>query len=444
MFARLRGWLVPTTGDFDPQHVMARMVWTGIAVILVGVVGLGGWAMYAPLSGAVIAQGFVKVDMNRKVVQHQEGGIVKEILVRDGDSVRQGQVLMVIQDVRVDASLDLLRNQLDAEHAKAARLEAERVFRPAPDFTRELVKRAASEPKLAEILNRERTLFTARRQALESQIGELRKQIRETEQEIAALTEQIAAESRALRLQRDELAANQELVKQGYVQKTRILTLERAVAEYEARHGEHRAELSKTRQRSSELELRILSMRNQYAQGAADELKEASARIFDLEERIRPSRDAAARQKITAPIAGEVVGLRVFTAGSVVGPREVLMEIVPEEKTLVVEARIRPEDINYVHKGTEADIRLTAYKQRTTPLVKGAVSYVSGDRMVDQQTGHAYYVVQIEVTTGGLGELKMQAGMPAEVFIRTDSRTAFDYLLAPVTDYLRRAMREPV
>jgi HlyD family type I secretion membrane fusion protein len=224
------------------------------------------------------------------------------------------------------------------------------------------------------------------------------------------------------------------------------MTLQRAVAEYEARHSERRAELSKSRQRTSELEFRILSMRNTYVQAATDELKESSTRMFDLEERIRPSRDAAERQKITAPIAGEVVGLRVFTSGSVIGPRDVLMEIVPTEKRLIVEARIRPEDINHVRQGTEADIRLTAYQSRTTPLVAGAVTYVAGDRMVDQQTGTPYYIVNIEVQEAALAaaSLKLQAGMPAEVFIRTDTRSALDYLLAPVTSYLRRAMREPV
>ena len=198
----------------------------------------------------------------------------------------------------------------------------------------------------------------------------LRRQIRETVEEAGALAEQIAAEERALKLQKDELAANERLLEQGYVQKTRLLTLQRAVAEYEARHSERRAELSKSRQRASELEFRILPMRNTYVQTATDELKEATSRMFDLEERIRPSRDASERQKITAPIAGEVVGLRVFNAGSVIGPREVLMEIVPQEKRLIVEARIRPEDINHVRAGSEADIRLTAYQSRTTPLVR--------------------------------------------------------------------------
>jgi len=231
------------------------------------------------------------------------------------------------------------------------------------------------------------------------------------------------------------------------VQKTRLMQLERQVAEYEGRWNERRAELSKAEQRSQELELRVLAQRNAYVQSAADELKEASTRIFDLEERLRPSKDASERQRIPSPISGEVVGLRIFSQGGVVGPREVLMEIVPEDKTLIVEARIRPEDINHVRAGSEAEVRLTAYQQRTTPLVAGKVLYVSADRMVEQQTGAAYYVAHIDVTAGALtdaGNLRMQAGMPAEVYIRTDSRTALDYLLAPVTAYLRRGMREPL
>jgi epimerase transport system membrane fusion protein len=432
--------------DLDRELRLWPLVRAGLVVIVVGVLGLGAWAVLAPLSGAIIAPGYVKIDLNRKVVQHQEGGIVRAIHVRDGDRVREGQDLVVLDDVRIDAQFDLLRTQLDAERLKAARLEAERAYAPKPVFSTDLRKRT-NEAKVSEQIARETSLFRARRDAIESQIAVLQKQIRETMDETGALAEQVSAEERALTLQKEELEANERLLAQGYVQKTRLLTLQRAVAEYEARHGERRAEQSKARQRASELEFRILSMRNAYAQSAADELKDTSARIFDLEERIRPSRDAAQRQKITAPIAGEVVGLRVFTAGSVIGPRDVLMEIVPEDKRLIIEARIRPEDINHVRAGFEADVRLTAYKQRTTPLVQGAVTYVSGDRLVDGQTGAPYYVAHIDVSLQRLaeaGNLRLQAGMPAEVFIRTDERSAFDYLLAPVTSYFRRAMREPL
>jgi HlyD family type I secretion membrane fusion protein len=427
----------------NPENDARWIIRAGLAVIVAGVLALGGWAALAPLSGAVIAPGYVKVDLNRKVVQHQEGGIVRAIRVRDGDKVTEGQELVVLDDVRIDAQLDLLRTQLDGERAKAARLEAERSYAAKPKFPKDI----AEQPRTIEIVERETALFRARRDAVETQVAVLRTQIKESQQEAAALAEQITAEERALKLQKAELEANEQLLEKGYIQKTRILTLQRAVSEYEARHGEHRAELSRARQRASELELRILTMRNQYAQQASDELKDTTTRIFDLEERIRPSKDAAARQKIVSPIAGEVVGLKVFTSGSVIGPRDVLMEIVPTEKRLIVEARIRPDDINYVRAGSEADIRLSAFKARTTPLVYGSVIYVSGDRMTDPQTGVAYYVVHIDVPDRSLadaGNLRLTAGMPAEVFIRTDNRSTLDYLTAPVTDYLRRGMREPL
>jgi len=428
--------------EFDPWPVVRG----GLLILTVGMLALGGWAMLAPLSGAVIAPGFVKIDLNRKVVQHQEGGIVSAIRVRDGDHVKAGQELILLDDVRVDAQLDLLRTQYETERTKAARLEAERAFAEKLVFPRDIADRQ-SDPRINEVIVRESSLFRARRETVDAQIAVLRKQIHETTGEATALAAQLTAEERALKLQKEELAANQRLLDQGYVQKTRILTLERAVAEYEARFGEHQAQASQARQRATELELRILSIRNDYVQKAADELKDTTARLFDLEERIRPSKDASERQRILSPITGVVVGLRVFTSGAVIGPRDVLMEIVPDDKRLIIEARIRPEDINHVHDGSEADIRLTAYKQRTTPLVQGSVVYVSGDRMVDEQTKQPYYVVHVDVSAKSLaraGNLTLQAGMPAEVFVRTDERTTFDYLTAPVTGYLRRAMREPL
>lgn len=447
MLARMKDALVPAAGPGTDDEARA-IIRAGLLVLGAGAVAFLLWASLAPLSGAIIAPAVVKVDMNRKVVQHQEGGLVKEIRVRDGDRVNAGQPLIVIEDVRVDAAVELLRQQLDAEHAKAARLEAERAFAPKVAFPPSLEARR-KVARTAETLDREAAQFRARREALESQVAVLRKQIAQTQDEARALDDQIAAEARAINLQKDELAVNEKLLKENFVQRTRLMALERAVAEYEARWGEHRAELAKTRQRTSELELRILSMRNTYMQGATDELKETTARIFDLEERLRPSRDAAERQTVRAPAAGEVVGLRVFSAGAVVGPRDVLLEVVPEDRTLIVEARIRPEDVNHVKQGSMADVRLTAYQQRSTPLVEGRVLYVSGDRLVDGQgaTAQAYYEVQVEVTASSLaaaGILRLQAGMPAEVYIRTDSRSALDYVLAPVTNYLRRGMREPL
>ena len=298
-------------------------------------IAIAAWAFYAPLSGAVIAPGYVKVDLNRKVAAPGRG-IVRAIKVRDGDRVNQGQELVLLDDVRIDAQLDLLRTQLEAERAKMARLEAERV-RAAAEFPR----RSA-----------EAGIHQARRGAVPCATRSARHQIEvlAPDQGVGGGGERARAadrrEERALKLQKEELAANERLLEQGYVQKTRPLTAQRAVAEYEARHGERRAELSKARQRASELEFRILAMRNTYMQTATDELKESTSKLFDLEDRIRPSRDAPSARRSPRP-SREVVGLRVFTAGSVIGPREVLMEIVPQEKRLIVEARIRPEDINH-------------------------------------------------------------------------------------------------
>ena len=446
MIARLRALFVPAL-EIDPGGDMRRVARAGVAVIVFGVLGLGGWAALAPLSGAVIAPGFVKVDMNRKVVQHQEGGIVKQIKVRDGERVKRGQPLIVLEDVRVDATFELLLQQLESERAKSARLEAERTLAPRVIFPRDIEARR-DQPRTAEVIQRETALFRARRDALEGQIAVLRRQIVEAGEEIGALQDQIAAEERAIGLAKEELEVNEKLVKDNFIQRTRIIGLQRTLAEYEARYGEHRAELAKTRQRISEIELRILSMRNAYVQAATDEQKDSTGRIFDLEERLRPSRDAAERQVIAAPIAGEVVGLKVFSPGAVVGPRDVLLEIVPDEKTLIIEARVRPEDIDHVRQGAVADVRLTAFKQRTTPLVGGKVTYVSGDRLVESaaQGAVAYYTAHVEVPLAALTEsnLRMQAGMPAEVFFRTDQRTALDYMLAPLTAYLRRGMREPL
>ncbi|MEO8135685.1 MAG: biotin/lipoyl-binding protein, partial [Betaproteobacteria bacterium] len=281
-----------------------RTVRTGLAVLALLVFGVGIWMVITPLSGAVIASGLVKIDMNRKTVQHQEGGLVKEILVRDGSHVEAGQVLLVLDDVRVDATNELLRTQLDGELAKSARLDAERSLETGVRYPEELTGRAAAEPRVAELMKRESAVFATRHSVLDSQVRLLREQIREAEREAAALADQIRAEDRGLQWQRDELAANKELADKGFMSKTRMLALERAVADYESRSGEHRATLAQSRQRAGDFELRIVSLRNQYMTQATDELKETTTRIYDLRERLRPSMDAALRQKVVAPVAG--------------------------------------------------------------------------------------------------------------------------------------------
>lgn len=424
----------------------AYSIRAGLIVIVLAFVAAGGWMALAPIAGAIIAQGAVKIDMNRKTVQHQEGGIVKEILVRDGDRVRQGQALMVLDDVRVDAAYDSLKTQLDSELARNTRLSADRMLANSLVFPEQLSTRAEREPKVAEVLQREEALFKARRQTLREQTRLLEQQVHQAEEESSALRRQILAQSRALALQREELVANKRLMDQGFVGAMRVKTVDRAAADYESRLGEQQAELAKARQRASELALRVKTLENQFMQAAADELKESSNKLFDLEERLRPSKDAAERQRIVAPIAGEIVDLKVTSPGAVVGPRDALLDIVPKDGKLIMEGRIRTEDINFVHVGSEADVRLVAFKSRTTPVVGGKVFYVSADRLIDRASNLPYYTVQVDVPAQALqeaGDLKLQAGMPVEIFIKTAERTTLEYLLDPVTAYVRRALREP-
>ena len=444
MLPGLKHFFLPDV-DVEQADDARRIVRAGLAVIGVLVIVIGGWLAFAPLSGAVIAPGFVRVDTYRKTVQHQEGGIVHEILVREGQMVKAGEPLLILGDVRVSAGFESNRTQLDGELARQGRLQAERDLTSAVRFSDSLAKRS-KEARVAELMQRESALFRVRRSVLDSQVQLLHSQTGETRGEIAALESEIKADDTSIRLQQEELDANEQLIAQGFISRVHVLGLKRNVADYESRRGQNMAERAKARQKISELELRILGLRNTYMQQAADELKDNTAKVFDLEERMRASRDASDRQTVTAPVAGSVVDLKVTTVGFTVGPREPMMDIVPANPDLIVEARIRPEDINNVSQGASADVRLTSFKQRLVPVVVGKVSYVSADRLTERQTGSPYYAAYIRIDPASLaaaGNLHLQAGMPAEVYVRTVARTPLLYLLDPITGYIRKAMREP-
>jgi HlyD family type I secretion membrane fusion protein len=429
--------------DADSPH---RLIRAGLGAILALVLVVVVWAALAPVSGAVIAPGSVKVDMNRKTVQHQEGGIVGEIFVRDGSRVKAGETLILLKDVKVESGIEVVQTQLDGEIAKAARLAAEQAWADKVAFPAELLKRE-NDARVAELLRRETTVFRARRDAYNTQLKLLRAQINDIQSEIRARGEQIKADRAAVKFTREELESNRELVKEGFISRARILTLERSLADVEARLGEHEAELAAARGKVSELQLRAENLRTNLMQDAAAEMRQTAAQILDLRERLRPFQDAVERQRIVAPIAGEVVGLKYTTVGAVIGPRDPVLDVVPDNVELIVEGRIRPEDVNYVSVGAEADVRLTSFRQRITPTVTGSVIYVSADRMEDKAERTAFYVVHVRVTPDALakaGDLKLQAGMPAEVFIKTAARSALLYVLDPITGFLQRSLREPL
>ena len=416
--------------------------------LLVVVVAFGGGGLLlgrTPLAGAVVVSGVVKVTDNHKSVQHLEGGIVKEIRVRNGDRVAAGQTLIVLEDERATAGLDLLAGQWDAAAAKAARLQAEREFRSEPVFPERLRARAG-DARIAELLRMETAQFQTKRAALERQLKSFDDQVAETEQEQISLQAQLAAEKEASRLLAEEVRANEAGQQQQVVAKVQVLALKRAQQERLARQAELGAAIARTRQRMEELRSRATAFRNQYTQAAADESSAVRAQLADLEEKQRPSRDAVNRQAIVAPIAGQVVDLQVFTVGGVARPGERLLDIVPESQPLLVEARVGLDDIDDLRLEQAADIRLTAYPTRTTPLLHGTVRYISADQLSDPRTGTQHYIAQVAVDASSLraaGDgVHLQPGMRAELFIKTGERTVLDYLLEPVAATLRRALRE--
>ena len=290
----------------------------------------------------------------RKTVQHQEGGIVRQVLVRDGQKVRAGEPLIVVGDVRNDSTLKLLQDQLAAEQIREARAAAEAAL--APHFS-------------APADSREHALFVTRRRILDEQIASLQTQIREAEAQASALQAQIEATETSARLSAEELEMNDRLARQGFVNRTRLLALQRTEADYRARVGEYRSELAAARQRIADMRARIAQARNLYQSQAADELRDASAKVRDLEERVRPSQDQVERQIVRSPVDGEVMAMRVSAIGAVIGPREPILDVVPGQEKLVVEARIRPQDIDHVRKDARGapGERLDS---RTAPLLR--------------------------------------------------------------------------
>lgn len=417
---------------------------TGLIIIAITFGGIGSWAALAPLSGAVVAQGIVKVDDNRKTVQHMEGGIVREIRVSDGDHVQVGDTLLVVGNESVDASVDVLGGQLLAEQIRLARLEAERAMGDTIQFPAHVVDQAGDQDVAAR-MRREQSFFDTRRDNLNTQIALLEDQERQVEAEVAGLAQEATAMREAQSHMREEINAALELEKKQYVQRVEILRMQRSLQDYLGREGEHVADIARARQKLVDLQIQATSLKSNYVETAASDLTLAQAKIFDLEERIRPSLDAERRQQIRAPISGTVVGLKVFTVGGVVAPREPVLDIVPDETPLIVEVFLDVNSIDEVQAGMDADVRLTAYKSRTTPDLLGKVTYVSADRLTNPETQESYYIAHVVLDPAslrGAGDIRLTPGMAADVFIRTRVRTALDYLLDPMTSFVRKSFRD--
>lgn len=421
------------------------IITAGMVVIFLFFGVLGTWAAVFKLAGAVIASGEVRASTNRKAVQHLEGGIVKEILVQDGSRVHKGDVLIRLQGEQTRASVDLLRGQLDVHLAAEARLEAERALANEVHWPEELTSRSAN-PDVAAILTAEDKLFQTRRTTLESQIALIKAQIEQINEQIQGYNEQLRSTEAIIRSLEEELHAKRTLLEGRYIEKSRILELERMLASHQGRRGEILSALGQLREKSAELTLRISSMKDEFVQQATAQLTDTKARILELRERLRPLEDALARLDITAPMDGTVVNLAVHSVEGVIRPGETLMEIVPENEPLILDCKIPTQDITHVYVGQPAEVQLVAFKARTTPMIPGKVIYVSADRVLTR-TPHGdmpTYVVHVEVDRAELEKhnLYLSPGMPVAAFLTTKERTILAYFTDPLLEYLRHAMRE--
>ena len=422
-----------------------RLVRAGWLIVLGALVPLGAWMMLAPLSMAVVAPAFVKVDLNRRPVQHLEGGIVRSVMVRDGQRVSAGDPVLILGDVSVDAERNRLSYRAEVERAGIARLDAEQSSAATLSFPASLLAAAKRDSRVQQALAKEQALFRTRRDALASETGLLSKQRERIEQEIVALRDQITQVQASLNLQKSELEQQRKLLKDGFISAARLVQLEAIVADYASKLEERRSELARAGQRIGDVDLRAKALVNEYVKSASDQLKAAAARLGEIEQELRKSEDAAARQVVTAPAAGEVIDLKFTSPGAVVRAGEPIADIVPVDAALVLEAHLRPEDISNVRLGQPARIKFTSYKYRNLTMVWGKVTYVSADRLVDKANNLPYYSVMVTADADSVqsaGELQVQAGMPAEVYIEGSSQTPFQYLAEPITSTIRKAGRQ--
>jgi epimerase transport system membrane fusion protein len=429
------------SGQIEARRLVRTAWWVVLGALLPAIL----WLSLAPITTAVVAPGFVKVDLNRRPVQHREGGIVKTVLVRDGQRVKSGEPVLVLGDVGVEADRERLDYHSSVLRASVARLEAEQLRTPALRFADDLVAMGATDPRVREALKKEKDLFVARRATLISEIGLMQEQRERIEKECTALRSQITQMLVVLKLRRKTLEMNRTLLDDGFISPTRIMQLEAETIDYAASLDQRESELARATQRLGDVELHMQSSRNAYVQTASDQLKSVGAQLTEIEQEVRKATDAAARQVVVAPADGEVIDLKFTSPGSVIRPGDPIADIVPSGTALMVEARIRPEDINNVHLEQRARLKFMALKYRNHAMVNGTVTYVSGDRLTDSHSGQSWYSALVAVDPASLhlsGDIAMQAGMPAEVFIEGSTQTTLQYLMEPVTSTARKALRQ--
>lgn len=437
--------IVPTpSAKTESDDSMARYARAGWVVIGVFFGGFGLWSLTAPLNGAVIANAVVKVDGNRKSVEHVQGGTVKTLNVKEGDHVKAGDVLIRLDDSQARSKFLVLDQKQALLTATFSRLTAElgrspSLLPPAPIAVR------FGEPEIRAIWDGQVKEFESRRAALDSQrkvvedkINQLKEQISGNRQQAAAYAAQLAS----LRKELDDIAP---LVARGLIAQPRKLQLERTAYGLEGQIAQASADTGRAEQTIAEETQQIAQLEINRVAEATKELSDIQAQLLEVTPQLATAKDELDRMEIRAPYTGKIVGLNVFGVGAVIQRGERIMDIVPDANALTIEAQIAVDDISDVHPDMRAEINLTAYKQRITPVVHGDIMQVSADRLTDQRTGVSYYTALIQVDGNELANLpnvKLYPGMPARVMIPTVERTAFDYLVSPLTMSFNSAFRQ--
>ncbi|MFO1072644.1 MAG: HlyD family type I secretion periplasmic adaptor subunit [Geminicoccaceae bacterium] len=417
-----------------------------LAILLLFFGLFGAWAAIAPLSGAAVAPGVVAPEGYRRTVQHLEGGIVSEIRVRDGSEVAAGDVLAVLDGAQSRESLAAAQARLVATLARGARLEAEQTGAAQAEFPKELLALADQDPATAALVQAEQQALLVRRQALADRVAVLTSKIAQARTDLVSHEGSLVAIDRQLALLDEETATVEDLVRKGLDRKPRLLALQRTRAELDGQRVTTTGNAARTRELIVATQAELAAQTSAHAEEVATGLAETRAKAGELRAEVRSARERLDRTVVRAPTAGTVVELQLRTIGGVVKPGDRILDIVPKGDPLVIEARVSPSDIDVVHAGLTADVRLLAYRSRHLPRITGEVRKVSADRLSDAKTGQPYYTAEIVVDPDRLHtlapEVALTAGMPAEVLIITGERTMLDYLLDPLYQTFRRALRE--
>jgi epimerase transport system membrane fusion protein len=427
-----------------PNESARGAIIAGLGVLAVFFFGLGGWAAFAPLNGAVVAPAVVKVEGNRKTIQHLDGGIVNQLLVKEGDRVEPGQTLVVLEDTQARAAVEVLSQQHDVLRAQEARLLAERDGSPAIAFPDEVAARRG-EPEVAKILDTETRQFEIRRTGLDGQISVWQKKLKQLEEQIRGGEAQQLAVKESLQIIAAQLKDQNYLLEKGLTQRPRVLELERTASGLRGQQGDIAGGIARAREAIGEIELQMIQARNDRMTDVAKDLREAQAKIADVTPRLQAARDVLDRTRLRSPYGGYVVDLSVFSVGGVIQRGDKVMDIVPSQNNLVAEANVNVDDIHEVHPGMRAEMHFTAYKQRVIPIIHGDVIDVSADRLTDKRTGTPYYTALVRVDEKELAaskEVVLTPGMAVTVMIPTKERTALDYLLGPVVASFDQSFRQ--